>query len=125
MTMNLLRPFNGYDVNPVILDMKEALEREEMVNRTVGWDMIFFPTPAFRRMLLVGLGVAIAQQAVGIDAIQYFLVHILEEAGLERGPTQSWVLVLLGVIKLIFIVVGGKLFDRRGRRPLFFVSLAG
>lgn len=115
----------GFDVSPVILDMKEALEREEMVNRSMGWDMLFFPSPAFRRMLLVGLGVAIAQQAVGIDAIQTFLLFILEEAGLDRGPTQSWVLVGLGVIKLVFIVVGGILFDRRGRRPLLFVSLAG
>ena len=32
---------------------------------------------------------------------------------------------MLGLIKLVFIVVGGKLFDRTGRRPLFFVSLLG
>jgi hypothetical protein len=32
----------------------------------VGWEIIMFSTPAFRRMLLVGVGCA--QQVVGIDA---------------------------------------------------------
>ena len=32
---------------------------------------------------------------------------------------------MLGVLKLVFIFVGGKLFDTRGRRPLFFISLSG
>lgn len=35
------------------------------------------------------------------------------------------VLIFLGFLKLAFIIVGGKLFDRKGRRPLFFASLAG
>lgn len=114
-----------FDVAPIILDMQEAIQREESISGSVGWDMIFFPTPALRRMLIVGLGMAIAQQAVGIDAIQYFLVFILAEAGLERGPLQSWVLVILGVVKLVFIILSGAMFDRRGRRPLIFVSLIG
>jgi MFS family permease len=69
--------------------------------------------------------VAIAQQAVGIDAIQYYLIDVLEESGIENEKTRISILILLGLLKLIFIVVGGKLFDRRGRRPLLFASLAG
>ena len=87
--------------------------------------MILFPTPAFKRMLLVGVGTAIAQQAVGIDAIQYFLVYILDEAGVKTRKTQMGILIALGLIKLGAIILAGHLFDRRGRRPLFFVSLAG
>lgn len=61
---------DGYDVWPVVADIREALEREEAAERAVGWKVIFKPTRALRRMLLVGVGTAIAQQAVGIDAIQ-------------------------------------------------------
>jgi MFS family permease len=116
---------DGYNVDPVISDIKEALEREQAAENGVGWEVIMFPTPAFRRMLVVGVGTAVAQQAVGIDAIQYYLLDILEESGIESDTNQSLLLIGLGILKLIFIVVGGKLFDKKGRRPLFFVSLGG
>jgi MFS family permease len=123
LTNTLLAP--GYDVSPILLDIKEAIEREVTVGRTIGWDMVLFPTPAFRRMILLGVGIAIAQQAVGIDAIQYFLVYILRESGVDHRSYQVGILILLGSVKLVFIYIGGRLFDRRGRRPLFFVSLCG
>ena len=69
--------------------------------------------------------VAVAQQAVGIDAIQYYLIDVLEESGIDNEKTRIFILILLGLLKLIFIIVGGKLFDKRGRRPLLFASLAG
>ena len=49
----------------IIDDIKEALERERIAEQSLGWSVILSPTPAFRRMLLVGIGTAIAQQAVG------------------------------------------------------------
>lgn len=110
---------------PILSDMKEEIEREAVVGKTMGWDVILFPTPAFRRMLLLGVGIAVAQQAVGIDAIQYFLVYILRETGIDSRPAQMGILIFLGSIKLVFIVIGGRLFDRKGRRPLFFISLCG
>jgi len=61
---------DGFDVDPVVADIREALEREEAAEQAVGWKVILRPTPAVRRMLWVGVGIAVAQQAVGIDAIQ-------------------------------------------------------
>lgn len=114
----------GFNVDPVIEDIKDALEREQATN-AVGWGVILKPTPAFRRMLLVGVGTAVAQQAVGIDAIQYYLLDVIEDSGIESERNQSIVLIFLGILKLAFIFVGGKLFDKKGRRPLFFASLGG
>lgn len=114
----------GFDVELVVNDIKEAIEREETAEHATGWGVLFAPTPAFRRMLLVGIGTAIAQQAVGVDAIQYYMLDIIQASSLET-TRQDGILVVLGLIKLVFIVVGGKLFDRTGRRPLFFVSLLG
>lgn len=76
-------------------------------------------------MLIVGVGTAVTQQAVGIDAIQYYLMDVLEESGIQSEKARLAVLMMLGVIKLLFIMVGGHFFDKRGRRPLFFISLAG
>ena len=122
--LNKIYP-SGYDVEPVLLDMGEAIAREGAAKKVVGWAAVFRPTPAFQRMLMVGVCTAMAQQAVGIDAIQYYLIDIIEDTGIDSHEKQSLVLVLLGIIKLIFIVIGGKCFDRRGRRPLFFISLVG
>lgn len=105
--------------------MHESLERELNAGKTIGWDMILFPSPAFKRMLLVGIGTAMVQQAVGIDAIQYFLLYIIEESGIKGRMAQTSILIFLGLVKLIFIVIGGKMLDRRGRRPMFFLSLCG
>jgi MFS family permease len=60
----------GFNVQPVIQDINEAIERDAAAEKAVGWGILLHPTPAIRRMMLVGVGTAIAQQAVGIDAIQ-------------------------------------------------------
>jgi len=122
--LKLLYP-DGYDVGVIVHEIKEGIEKEAIAEHAVGWDVILFPSPAFKRMLLVGVGTAIAQQAVGIDAIQYFLVYILDESGIKSRTAQTWILIVLGLIKLAAIVLAGHLFDRKGRRPLFFVSLLG
>mmetsp|Transcript_13596 Transcript_13596/g.16514 ORF Transcript_13596/g.16514 Transcript_13596/m.16514 type:complete len:553 (+) Transcript_13596:181-1839(+) len=115
----------GYDVQVVLKEIKIAIQRESEADRSMGWEQLLCPTPAIKRMLLVGVGAAIAQQLVGVDAIQYFLVFILEEAGVEDGVGRFLILVGLGLLKLIVIVYAGKYFDKRGRRPLFFISLIG
>lgn len=50
---------------------------------------------------------------------------MIKDSGVESKEGQSIVLMILGGIKLIFIFVGSKFFDRSGRRPLFFISLTG
>ena len=115
----------GYDIDVIVHEIKEEIEKEAIAEHAVGWDVILFPTPAFKRMLMVGVGTAIAQQAVGIDAIQYFLVFILDESGIKSRSAQTAILIVLGIIKLVVIIIAGHLFDRKGRRPLFFVSLLG
>lgn len=115
----------GYNVDLVVHDIKESIKREVAANQSFGWDMIFRPSPAFRRMLVVGISAAVAQQLVGVDAVQYYLAFILEQAGIQSRGGQTTALCLLGVVKLIFIFVGGHFFDRKGRRPMFFISLVG
>ncbi|KAL3941283.1 MAG: hypothetical protein SGBAC_004331 [Bacillariaceae sp.] len=115
----------GHDIAAVINEMKGAIELETRAKQDNGWDVILYPTKAVRRMLQVGVGIAIAQQLVGVDAIQYYLIDLLEQSGIDSDLGRLAVLMVLGFLKLGFIVVGGKLFDTQGRRPLFLISLAG
>lgn len=115
----------GYDVGPVVANIRESIQQEREAENAVGWDAILFPTPAVRRMLIVGVGTAVVQQVVGIDAVQYFLMYIIAESGVKSYDARKVILISLGLLKLTFIIVAGRLFDKRGRRPLFFVSLGG
>ena len=117
----------GHDVDRIIHEIRESITRETIAERhAIGWKTIFCPTPAIGRMMIVGVGTAIAQQAVGIDAIQYYLIDVIERLGIPSDTNQSSIiLILLGTLKLTMIVVGGQLFDKHGRRPLIFISLIG
>ena len=62
---------------------------------------------------------------VGIEAIQYYLIFIIEESGVDNPMMQSLVLIFLGGFKSIFILTAGSMFDKRGRRPFLLVSVGG
>ena len=115
----------GFNIDPVLADIKESIERDTTARLSVGWDFLCSPSPALRRMMMVGVGTAVAQQAVGIDAIQYYLVDVIKDSGVKSREGQAVVLMILGGVKLLFIFVGGKFFDKSGRRSLFFISLSG
>ena len=114
-----------FPVEKIVMDIRETIEREKQAEHAVGWEVIFHPSPAFRRMLIVGIGTAISQQLVGIEAIQYYMVFIIKESGVQDETIQSLALILLGCLKTLFVIVAGKLFDTKGRRPLMLLSLGG
>ena len=109
----------------IIDDIKEALERERIAEQAVGWGIICHPSAAIQRMLLLGLLLPVAQQAAGIDAIQYYMLDVMEAAGVASERHQKLFLIGLGVVKLTFIVIGSQLLDRQGRRFVLFLSLSG
>lgn len=114
------------NIEQLLGELGEALAQEAEANeQSVGWNrLLCHAPPSLQRMLLVGVGLTVAQQLVGIDAIQNYLLDLMEESGIDEAK-ESRVLVLMGVIKLSFIFVGGKLFDIKGRRFLLLSSLAG
>lgn len=112
-------------VERVMTDMKESLVLEQLANKVVGWRAILRPTPSVRRMLVVGIGIACIQQAVGIDSIMFYLMFVLEESGVKSNLGQHLALIALGTVKLVFVFVGARHFDHSGRRPLLFLSLSG
>jgi len=115
----------GFNEDLVINDIKKALEREHLAQSTFGWSLIFNPTPAFQRMLCVGVGMAIAQQAVGVDGIQYYILDVLERSGIDSEREQGLFLILLGALKLGVIVVVCQHIDNKGRRPFILTSFFG
>lgn len=112
-------------VETTLDEMKVSLRFERASETTIGWAAILRPSPSVARMLLLGVGIAVLQQAVGIDSIMFYLMFVIQQSGITDHSFQTMVLILLGTVKLVFVFVGARLFDKAGRRPLLITSLLG
>jgi sugar porter (SP) family MFS transporter len=77
-----------------------------------------------RPALVAGLGLAIASQVTGINAIIYYAPTILGDAGFGRD-TAMLTTVGVGVVNFLMVAVGIRLVDRIGRRRLLLTLLPG
>jgi MFS transporter, SP family, major inositol transporter len=77
-----------------------------------------------RTVLLVGIGLAIAQQATGINTVIYYAPTILEQTGLGASAAIT-ATIAVGVISVTMTVLGIYLLGRMNRRPLLITGFAG
>jgi MFS transporter, SP family, major inositol transporter len=76
-----------------------------------------------RRLLYIGCGLAIAQQATGVNTIIYYGTSILEDTGL--GASAAIVATItLGVVSVIGVITGIILLGIFNRRPLLMFGFA-
>jgi sugar porter (SP) family MFS transporter len=103
--------FDGDDVDDEIREIKEVAEQEVSLRDLLAKNV--------RRMMLVGIGLAVFQQIVGINTVIYYAPTILKFAGQQNtgALTQS---VYIGVTNFVFTIVAILLLDRLGRR--FFLT---
>jgi len=115
----------GFHVEDIVYDIKQGLKKEADAEHAVGWGVFLHPTPAFRRMFLVGFFIAAGQQAVGVTPIMSYLMYIVEQSDIESERQEHIVMIFIALLKLIFIVMAGNMFDSFGRRPLLLISSLG
>ena len=82
-------------------------------------------SPMLRSAMIVGVGLAIAQQITGINTVIYYAPTIFKLAGLSSASVAILASVGVGVVNVALTVAAMQLIDRVGRRPLLLVSLAG
>jgi MFS family permease len=75
--------------------------------------------------MIVGVGLALAQQVTGINTVIYYAPTIFRFAGLSSASVAILAGVGVGAVNVAMTVVAMQLIDRVGRRPLLLVSLAG
>ena len=104
----------GESTDKLIEDIKNSVSsvKESLFNKK------------FFRPLLLAFLIAFFNQMSGINAIIYFAPKVFEMAGIERnGALLST--VGIGVINLLFTILGWFLIDRFGRRTLMFIGSLG
>ncbi len=96
---------------------------EEMIARESGrlselWE------PWMQRVLVLGIALAVLQQAVGINALLYFAPKIFQSLGAGAG-TALFQTVIVGAVNMAFTILAVAVVDRMGRKPLMIVGAAG
>jgi sugar porter (SP) family MFS transporter len=76
-----------------------------------------------RPLLLVGLGLAVAQQLIGVNTVIYYAPTILKQTGLSNSGSIAQT-VFVGVTNVVFTVAAVLLLDRVGRRKLLLTGTA-
>ena len=77
-----------------------------------------------RRILWIGCGLAVVQQATGINTVNYYAPTILEQSGL--GVSASLVATIaVGVTSVVMTIVGIILLGFVGRRKMLLTGFSG
>jgi hypothetical protein len=80
--------------------------------------------PWIRRVVLIGCGLAIVQQATGINTVNYCAPTILEQSGL--GVSASLIATIaVGVTSVLTTIIGIILLGYVGRRTMLLTGFAG
>jgi major inositol transporter-like SP family MFS transporter len=104
-----------------LTEIKTAIKKESMIKQATIKD---FSIPWIRRILLLGIGIAIVNQINGVNSIMYYGTQILQESGFT---TEAAVVanVANGIISVLATIVGIWLLGKVDRRPMLLVGLTG
>jgi MFS transporter, SP family, galactose:H+ symporter len=79
--------------------------------------------PFARRAVLVGLGLGIFQQFIGINTVIYYAPTILQFSGFHSATVAILATLGVGAVNVGMTLVAVRLIDRVGRRPLLIGGL--
>jgi MFS family permease len=80
--------------------------------------------PWMRRVLVLGIALAVLQQVTGINVFLYFAPRIFESLG-AGASTAMWQTVIVGAVNMAFTILAVVVVDRLGRRPLMLFGTVG
>jgi sugar porter (SP) family MFS transporter len=101
-------------------DVHEELEEIEEVSQEEGSvrDLL---DRSVRPLLVVGLGLAIFQQLIGVNTVIYYAPTILTNAGIGTSGALGDT-VFIGLTNVVFTIVAILLLDKLGRRVFLLVG---
>jgi sugar porter (SP) family MFS transporter len=80
--------------------------------------------PGLRIALFVGISIAVLSQFSGINAVIYYGVRILDEAGFTLGDALGGQ-VVIGIVNVLFTFLAIWKIDQMGRKPLLIWGALG
>jgi MFS transporter, SP family, major inositol transporter len=102
-------------------EIKNTLSQESGIEHATYKD---FAVPWVRRILLLGIGIAVVQQATGVNSIMYYGTQILQQSGFSTNAAL-FANIANGAISVIATFFGIWLLGKVGRRPMLITGLIG
>ena len=104
------------------LGQVEHVAEEEQQDHQIGLKAIL-SNKYLRRIILVGIGLALAQQLTGINSIMYYGTRVLEESGMTE---QQAVIanIAFGVVAVIGGIIALRNMDKMDRRKTLLIGLS-
>ena len=100
----------------------ESAQRSDAGLTQSSWRELLLP--AFRKILLVGIALAVLQQWTGINILFNYAAEVYRSAG--YGANEIFLnIVITGAINLVFTVLAMVLVDRLGRRLMMLAGCIG
>jgi len=75
-----------------------------------------------QRMLMAGLSVPVVAMLCGYLAVAYYSSTLMKESAGERNAFAAT--IVMGCVKVVFVLIAVSILDHVGRRPLLLVSCA-
>lgn len=79
----------------------------------------------WRRVLVIGVVLAVLQQVTGINVFLYYAPEILKTVAGAKTDAALLQTVLVGAVNMTFTVIAIRQVDRWGRRPLMLAGYGG
>lgn len=102
-------------------EIEAAVDKESEIHKATFKDLA---VPWVRRIVFIGIGIAIVQQITGVNSIMYYGTEILKNSGFE---TKAALIgnIANGLISVLATFAGIWLLGKVGRRPMLLTGLIG
>lgn len=102
-------------------EIENAYAKELEIKKTTLKDLTI---PWIRRVVFIGIGIAVVQQITGVNSIMYYGTEILKDAGFQ---TEAALIGNIGngVVSVLATFAGIWLLGKVGRRPMLITGLIG
>ncbi len=104
--------FAKAQLEEIRLDLQESTKSENLFQKK------------YSRVLWLGFLIAFFNQLSGINFVLYYAPEILEQAGLG-GKESLFNSIAIGIVNLVFTIIGVRLLDKLGRRQLIIIGSIG
>jgi SP family arabinose:H+ symporter-like MFS transporter len=105
-----------------VAEIQESIVLDSAPKEKISIKELF--APSMKLVMIIGIGIAILQQIIGINCVFFYAPMIFEQSGI--GTDASFIqAILVGVINVVFTVIAMALIDKIGRKPLLVIGVTG
>src|SRR5579863_404300 len=116
----LTRLFGGVTAARKVREIRASLA----VDHTPSLADLRKPGGGWRRIVWIGVGLAVFQQLVGINVVFYYGAVLWQAVGFSEADALK-INILNGALSIVSCLVSITLIDRIGRKPLLLIGSAG